>query len=291
MRHRLVLLLATVALVGAACSQTPETIVAGTGEATETEAEPTVPGQRPADRSTTTSSPENEQPQAEQEPEPEPEVEPPVLQDADDPTTTVAAEVGRGPDPTTGIDDEPVASWQDRPLARVILTGADLSVLGLDSGWEVDWVDFVEIDQSEQNGEEVCGTAAPVQTSYFVASFEQRGSGIELELNVMPATGDATAAADFLTVLELLATCPTLEEEFAAVSMEIVAIDVVGADQSLVIAGTDATSSAEPIGLTLAAAEVDGHLFMAFVSQDSGSPAIGDADLAVRALEVSISRL
>ena len=45
--------------------------------------------------------------------------------------------------------------------------------------------------------------------------------------------------------------------------MEIVIIDVEGADQSLVIAGTDATSSTEPIGLTLAEAVVDSHLFMA----------------------------
>ncbi len=285
MGHRLLFFLATVALVGAACSQTPETIVAGTGEATEMVAQLTVPGQRPADESTTTSSPENEQPQA------DPEEEPPVLKQADGPTASVAPEVDLEPDPSASVDDEPVPSWRDQPLARVVLTGADLSVLGLDSGWEVDWVDFVEIDEPEQNGEEVCGTAAPAQTSYFVASFEERGSGIELELNVMPATSDTTAAADFLNVLELLATCPTLEEEFATVSMEIVAIDVAGADQSLVIAGTDATSPAEPIGLTLAAAEVDGHLFMAFVAQDSGNPASGDAELAVKALEVSISRL
>jgi hypothetical protein len=133
--------------------------------------------------------------------------------------------------------------------------------------------------------------AAERDTVAHVVESRTSGLGIELELNVMPATSDTTAAADFLTVLELLATCPILEEEFAAVSMEIVAIDVEGANLSLVIAGTDATSPAEPIGLTLAAAEVDGHLFMAYVAQDSGNPASGDADLAVKALEVSISRL
>ena len=285
MRYRLLLSLATVALLGSACAQTPETVVAGTGAATDTVVEATVPGQRPADEPTTTSRPENKLPRA------EPEEELPVLQQAHDPTSTVAPEVGREPDPTTGIDDEPVPSWRDQPLARVVLTGDDLPALGLHSGWEVGWAGFIEIDDPGQNEEQICRTEAPGQTSYFVASFEQRGSGTELELNVMPATSDSSAASDFLTVLELLATCPTLEDEFAAVSMDIVSIKVEGADQSLVIAGTDATSSTEPIGLTLAAAEVDGHLFMAFVGQDSGTPASGDADLAVKALELSISRL
>ena len=70
----------------------------------------------------------------------------PVLQRAHDPTSTVAPEVGREPDPTTGIDDEPVLSWQDQPLERVVLTGDDLPVLGLHSGWEVDWAGFIEIN-------------------------------------------------------------------------------------------------------------------------------------------------
>ncbi len=164
-------------------------------------------------------------------------------------------------------------------------------MLGLASGWEVDWVDFIEIDDQRRGENEICGEAAPQQKSYFVASFEERALGMELELNVMPATSVATAASDFLTALELLVTCPDLEEEYAAVSMAIVAVDVKGAHQSIVIAGTDATSPTEPIGLTLAAAEVDGHLFMAFVAQDKGSPAPGDIDLAVAALELSISRL
>ncbi len=284
MRYRLLLSLTTVALLGSACAQTPETIVAGTGAATDTVTEATVPDQRPADEPTTPNRPENEPPQA------EPAEELPALQQAD-PATTVAPEVGREPEPITSTDDEPVPSWQDQPLARVVLTGDDLPALGLHSGWEVDRVSFIEIDDPQQDDEEICGTPAPRQTSYFAASFEQRGSGTELELNVMPTTSDSSAASDFLTVLELLATCPTLEDEFAAVSMDIVSIKVKGADQSLVIAGTDATSSTEPIGLTLAAAEVDGHLFMAFAGQDSGTPASGDADLAVEALELSISRL
>jgi hypothetical protein len=285
MRHRLLVSLAAVALVGSACAQTPETVVAGTGTATDTVVETTVPGQRQADEPTTTSRPENELPQA------GPEEEFPVLEQANDPTSTVAPEVGREPDPTTELDDEPLRSWQDQPLARVVLTGDDLPALGLRSGWEVGWAEFIEIDDPGKNEERVCGTEAPGQTSYFTASFEHRESGTELNLNVMPATSDTSAASDFLNVLELLATCPNPEDEFAAVSMEIVTIDVEGADQSLVIAGTDATSPAEPIGLTLAAADVDGHLFMAFVAQDSGTPSSGDADLAVKALELSISRL
>lgn len=285
MLHRLLVSLASVALVGSACAQTPETVIAAAGTAIDTVVETTVPGQRPADEPTTTSRPENELPRA------EPEEELPVLEQATDPISTVAPEVDEEPDPTTEIDDEAGRSWQDQPLARVVLTGDDLPALALDSGWEVGWADFIEIDDPSQNEDQVCGTQTPGQTSYFRASFEQRESGTELELNVMPATSGTSAALDFLNVLELLATCPNLEDEFAAVSMEIIAIDVEGADHSLVIAGTDATSPTEPIGLTLAAADVDGHLFMAFVAQDSGTPASGDAGLAVKALELSISRL
>ena len=283
MRNRLILSLATVALLGSACSPAPETIEVGSGAATDTVVEATEPGQRPADEPTTTSS-LDELPRA------EPAEEPPALQQAD-PATTVAPEIGQEPEPTTSIDDEPVPSWQGEALARVVLTGDDLSALGLDSGWEVGQVSFIELDDRLQNEEEICGTPAPVQTSYFSASFEQRDSGIELELNVMPATSDSDAASEFLTALELLANCPTLEKEYVGISMEVVLIDIDGADQSLVIAGIDGTSPTEPIGLTLAAAEVDGHLFMAFVAHDSGAPASGDLDLAVRALELSISRL
>ncbi len=275
MRRRPLLLFATIALLGAACSSSPETVVAGTGEPTETEVESTAPGQRPTDESSTTNSVGAEPSQE----------DPPVVQ-PNDPTTTLAPEVE--PDPIPSGDETP---WQNRPLARVVLTGDDLVSLGLDSGWTVDWIDYIEIDEPRQVENEICGKAAPEQTSYFVASFEERETGIELELNVMPATSDATAASDFLAALELLAVCVDLDGEFAEISLEVVALDVAGADQSLVVAGIDATSPTGTIGLTLAAADVDGHLFMAFVARASGNPGAGDTALAVRALELSISRL
>jgi hypothetical protein len=280
MRRRLLLSLATIAVLSVACSPAPETIVAEGGASAETlEITTTVPGQRPTDQPSTALLPNDEQPN------PEPAEEPPVLQQAKESTPTIATAIEPQPDPP-----ETIESWRDHPLARVVPAADDLGALGLDASWEVRWADFIELDTTDHAEEEICGTEVPNQTSYFVASFEQRSSGMELDLNVMPAT-NGTTAIDYLNVLGLLATCPTLEEEFAAVSMEIVAIDVEGADQSIVITGTDATSPTEPIGLTLAAAEVDGHLFMAFVAQDDGTPASGDAELAVSAIELSISRL
>lgn len=285
MRQQVLLTLATIALLSAACSEAPETIVGGSDGTTDTVAATTLPGERPADQPTTTTPPNNDV-----EPHAEPMEEPPELEQATTSTATVAPEIEQDPDPIGTIDNGPDLSWQDQPLAHVVLTADDLPALGLDSGWELNWVDFNELDESDHIEEEVCGTPVPIQTSYFVASFDEQAIGMELDLNVMPAAG-GTAASDYLTVLELVATCPNLEDDLAAVSMEMVAITVDGAEQSIVIAGTDGTSPSEPVGLTLAAAEVDGHLFLAFVSQDSGTPASGDAELAARALALSISRI
>lgn len=261
--------LVTVALFSAACSQTPDTIVVGSDGLAEAVAVTTsVPAQRPEDEPTST--PIREKTEAQAEPEKEAQVEP-------------ESEPIEPP-------DEPVPSWQNQPLAHVVLTADDLSALGLDSGWEFNWVDFIELDVADHTDEEVCEAAVPVQPSYFVASFDAEALGAELQLNVMPAMG-GTAASDYIHILELVATCPDIRDELKAVSVEILAIDVEGAEQSLVIEGTDSSSPGEPIGLTLAAAEVDGHLFITFVEQYSGTPASGDAELAVKALELSISRL
>lgn len=284
MRTRHLLLLAIVALLSVACSQTPDTIVVGndgTADAptTKVSTSTTVPGERPADVPTTMAIRKGKETQA------APEKEPPLLQQAEQTTTTVA---DIEPQPTEPRDEE--IQWEDRPLAHVVLTADDMPALGLDSGWEFNWIDFIELDPADHVEEEVCGTAVPVQPSYFVVSFDAEELGTSLKMNVMPDFGGSTAA-DFMHLLELMATCEELEEEWTAVSVDIVAIEVEGAEKALLLTGTDKTQALEPIGLTMAVAEVEGHLFMAFVEQDSGRPAPGDNELAIKALELSISRL
>ncbi len=285
MRHRLLLSLATIALLGSGCSRPPETVVAGTDATAATVVESTVPGQRPDTEPSTTGRPDNEKTQA----APEDAVAEPYQ--PNDTTSTVAPSIDQNPDSTDSPDDAPVPSWQDRPLARVVLTGDDLTALGLDSGWTVDQIGFNDIENPYESEETVCGTPVPAQTSYFEASFENREMGTELELSVMPATNGSSIASDFLTVMGLLATCPDLEGGLANIAVEVVAIDVEGANRSIVITGIDASSPAEPIGVTLAAAVVDGHLFLTIVVQDTGVPASDDVALAISTLELSISRL
>jgi hypothetical protein len=276
MRSRLLLSLVAFALVGAACSSDPETVVVGAGEPGTT-----IPGERPVEGSMESNNGGSAAAVEEDDP---------ARSSPNDPTTTAIPEVVPEPDPIQG-GDETFASWRERPLASVVLTGDDLAALGLGADWDVDWTDFIDIDDPWESEETICGTVVPSQTSYFASSFEARSVGMELELNVMPATGVGAAASDFITTLDALATCPDLEEQFAAVDIEIVAIDVVGADRSIVVTGIDATSPSEPIGLTLAAADVDGHLFMAIVAQDKGTPEATDIALAVAAVELSISRI
>ena len=285
MRSRRLLSLVVV-LIGTACSQAPETVVAEGGVLAERgavaevgEDTTTVPGQRPVSEPSTTVEDEAIDAVGQRPPASDPS-----------PSTTLDSEIEPVPDPPLIVDDDPLAFWQDHPLARVVLTEDDFVALGLGPGWEMSWADFIELEPSGPEDELVCGEPVPIQTSYFVARFEDRAAGVELDLNVMPVVGP-DAAADFLVVLELLATCPEPEEQYAGIDMEVVDVEVSGADRSVVISGTDATSQLEPIGMTLAAADVDGHLFMAFVAQDSGSPADGDVALAVAAIERSISRL
>ena len=268
MRNGRLLLLVVTSLLAVSCSQGPETVVAEAAPETivsEAATSTSVQGSDAVDES----------------PVPEPS----------ETTTSVPNEAEPAPDPPATIDDESVESWEEHPMARVVLTADDMATLGLDSGWEANRADFIELDSASPEDETVCGAPVPIQTSYFVASFENRAIGMELDLNVMPAAGDDTVAVEFLRVLELLATCPSLEAEFAGIEMDVVAIDIAGARDAVVITGVDATSAIEPIGLTLAAAEVDGHLFMAFVGQDGGAPRSGDLELAAKAVELSISRL
>ncbi len=279
MRHWLTLTITTVALLIVGCADTPETIVVGSDDSTEAlasattttsllanEQSTTVPGQRPANQSTTRPN-----------------------QDPADQSVSTTAKHEPELDPVE-TTKQPDQEWEDHPLARVILTADDMPALGLDAGWEFNWVDFIELDAADHVNEEVCGAAVPVQPSYFVVSFDDEAVGMELQLNVMPDIGGG-AASDYLHILELVSTCPDIEDEWTSVSIEVVAIEVEGAAQSVIIAGIDKTWPDEPVGLTLAAAEVDGHLFITFIEQDSGTPGSADIELAVKALELSISRL
>ncbi len=278
MARQFLVLASAVTLLLSACSEQGTTVVAAGNDATEVPMQATTVSAVPGGRS------------AEEEPA---ALDPPIAESVPtqaqptqtQPTQTQATQT----QPTTESESEDLPSWQSQPLALVLLTADDLPVLGLGDGWEERHTDFIELDGPGEV-DVVCGAPTPVQTSYFVASFENRDLGVELLLNVMPADETSVATA-FIDSLERMATCPNLEDDYSGVSLEVLPLTATGASRSIVITGIDGTSPSEPIGLTLAAAEVDSHLFMVFVAQDDGQPHEADADLALRAIELALSRL
>ena len=286
MRRQLLPLLAALALVGAACSETPETVVA-LGE-TPTEQAPETTLDSDGEGSDASSSS--------------------VSLDLDDPavpepaTTTVPSDI----DEPLVADEPPIMpvvpgdDWQDKPLAQTVLTEADLAALGVAGDIEAGYVGWIEVDDSNRSSDEICGEAVPEETSNLSGYFGFDANVI-LSFIVMPATDDLSVGPAYLAAFDRLATCPEPEDQYATVSVEIVDIQVGGADESIVIAGVDGdpndgdlnssdlNSGAE--GLTVAGAVVDGHLFLASVSRPNDVPTVSDAELVVAALELSISRL
>ncbi len=231
--------------------------------------------------------------------EPLPDLEWPSTTDTVPPTTrseatttepSTAAEESADPEPTdpapTTLADAP--AWLGRRLASALLTTADLATLELGNGWEHGWSEFDEVDDPSE-GRPICGAPTPAESSSFLVTFEDRAMGSELLLIVMPddETTSATAVLDFL---EGLASCPELDGDLGIAITDDMPIPVTGAERSVVLTGVDASSPDEPIGLTIVAAEADDDLFMVYVTQERGDPEEGDVDLAIRAVELVLSR-
>ena len=72
-------------------------------------------------------------------------------------------------------------------------------------------------------------------------------------------------------------------------SLELIDIDIDGADQAIVLAGFDAGG---PIleSVIIAAAVIDDHLFLSYLLRE-GTPVATDAELTAATVELSISRL
>lgn len=265
MRYRLLPLLTANALVGAACSGAEETTVTALGESERADEivetfEPDVPLV----------------------------IEPP--ENLEEPVTTLPPQEPLIADvpPVMPGEDTP---WQDRPLANTVITLDDLPDLGLATGWEAYEIEWRSID-GQASDALLCGVPVPQERSHLRSQFLNVDSLSTLEVVHMAATTDGRAeASEFIAALERLVTCTDLEEEFASVSMDRIDIDVEGAEDSIVIAGVN-TEQFGGEAVTLAAAVVDGHLFLAYVTR-IGEPAALDADaeIAVAALELSISRL
>lgn len=219
------------------------------------------------------------------------------------PTESVTTATEQAADEETTVVDEPPdtlfpdTSWEDQPLARVILTEADLPSLGLEDGWVVERINYFEIDPAntrpdgteEQNT--LCGTPSPDQTSFYDAVFSNDEMNRQLNLLVMPQADGFSSPTDFVNFIEVLATCKDRPGLWASMSSDLVDVEIAGSTDSAVSMGTDSLPQGV-VGISRAAAVADDHLFLVTVMhRDSSSPYEGDVDLAVRTAELSISRL